>query len=60
VPADDLSDPAVQMIQRELDSIIVLSRAIAEQGTHRQLLDLGGLYAEMYYNQQKHEKNVAP
>lgn len=32
VPADDLSDPAVQMIQRELDSIIVLSRAIAEQG----------------------------
>ncbi len=32
VPADDLSDPAVQMIQHELDSIIVLSRAIAEQG----------------------------
>jgi F-type H+-transporting ATPase subunit beta len=32
VPADDLSDPAVQMIQRELDSIIVLSRAVAEQG----------------------------
>jgi F-type H+-transporting ATPase subunit beta len=32
VPADDLSDPAVQAIQHELDSIIVLSRAIAEQG----------------------------
>ncbi|HUD07246.1 MAG TPA: F0F1 ATP synthase subunit beta [Candidatus Saccharimonadales bacterium] len=32
VPADDLSDPAVQMIQHELDSTIVLSRAIAEQG----------------------------
>ena len=32
VPADDLSDPAVQMIQRELDSTIVLSRKIAEQG----------------------------
>jgi F-type H+/Na+-transporting ATPase subunit beta len=32
VPADDLSDPAVQMIQHELDSIIVLSRKIAEQG----------------------------
>ncbi len=32
VPADDLSDPAVQMIQHELDSIIVLSRAVAEQG----------------------------
>lgn len=32
VPADDLSDPAVQMIQSELDSTIVLSRRIAEQG----------------------------
>ena len=31
VPADDLSDPAVQMIQHELDSIIVLSRKVAEQ-----------------------------
>jgi F-type H+-transporting ATPase subunit beta len=32
VPADDLSDPAVQMIQHELDSIIVLSREVAELG----------------------------
>ena len=32
VPADDLSDPAVQMIQHELDSTIVLSRAVAAQG----------------------------
>lgn len=32
VPADDLSDPAVQMIQHELDSTIVLSRKIAEEG----------------------------
>lgn len=32
VPADDLSDPAVQMVQHELDSIIVLSRKVAEQG----------------------------
>ena len=32
VPADDLSDPAVQAIQRELDSVIVLSRKVAEQG----------------------------
>lgn len=32
VPADDLSDPAVQMIQHELDSIIVLSRSVAEEG----------------------------
>lgn len=32
VPADDLSDPAVQYIQRELDSVIVLSRKVAEQG----------------------------
>jgi F-type H+-transporting ATPase subunit beta len=32
VPADDFSDPAVQMIQHELDSTIVLSRKVAEQG----------------------------
>lgn len=32
VPADDLSDPAVQMIQHELDSTIVLSRKVVEQG----------------------------
>lgn len=32
VPADDLSDPAVQAISHELDSVIVLSRKIAEQG----------------------------
>jgi F-type H+-transporting ATPase subunit beta len=32
VPADDLSDPAVQIISHELDSTIVLSRAVAEQG----------------------------
>lgn len=32
VPADDMSDPAVQMIQHELDSVIVLSRSVAEQG----------------------------
>jgi F-type H+-transporting ATPase subunit beta len=32
VPADDLNDPAVQMIQHELDSTIVLSRQVAEQG----------------------------
>ena len=32
VPADDLSDPAVQMIQHELDSTLVLSRQVAEMG----------------------------
>jgi F-type H+/Na+-transporting ATPase subunit beta len=32
VPADDLSDPAVQEIQQQLDSVIVLSRTIAEAG----------------------------
>ncbi|HVV66819.1 MAG TPA: F0F1 ATP synthase subunit beta [Candidatus Saccharimonadales bacterium] len=32
VPADDVSDPAVQFIQHEMDSVIVLSRKIAEQG----------------------------
>ena len=39
VPADDLSDPAVQMIQHELDSTIVLSRKVAEQGI-RPAMDL--------------------
>jgi F-type H+-transporting ATPase subunit beta len=39
VPADDLSDPAVQMIQHELDSILVLSRKVAEQGV-RPAVDL--------------------
>ncbi|MGH2564372.1 MAG: ABC transporter ATP-binding protein, partial [Ginsengibacter sp.] len=39
------------------DTIIVLKDgAIYEKGTHRELLDKGGLYAEMYHNQQKHEK----
>ena len=32
IPADDLSDPAVQAIQQQLDSVLVLSRSIAEQG----------------------------
>jgi len=32
VPADDVSDPAVQFIQHEMDSVIVLSRDVAEQG----------------------------
>lgn len=32
IPADDLSDPAVQEISQQLDSIIVLSRTIAERG----------------------------
>jgi F-type H+-transporting ATPase subunit beta len=32
VPADDLSDPAVLMIQHELDGTLVLSRKVAEQG----------------------------
>lgn len=32
VPADDLSDPAVQMIAHELDGTIVLSRKVAEEG----------------------------
>lgn len=32
VPADDMSDPAVQLIAHELDSTIVLSRAVAAMG----------------------------
>jgi F-type H+-transporting ATPase subunit beta len=32
IPADDLSDPAVQEIAQQLDSTVVLSRSIAESG----------------------------
>lgn len=32
IPADDLSDPAVQAISQQLDSVLVLSRSIAESG----------------------------
>ena len=32
IPADDITDPAVQLIQNEMDSVIVLSRKVAEQG----------------------------
>jgi F-type H+/Na+-transporting ATPase subunit beta len=39
IPADDLSDPAVQEIQAQLDSVIVLSRGIAESGV-RPAVDL--------------------
>ena len=42
------------------DKIIVLKDgAIAEQGTHRELLEIGGLYSEMYYNQQQQEEKAA-
>jgi ATP-binding cassette subfamily B multidrug efflux pump len=40
------------------DKIIVLrDGAIEEEGTHKELLNLNGMYAEMYYNQQKQEMN---
>jgi len=43
------------------DKIIVLQDgAIAEQGTHQALLDLNGLYAEMYRRQQEQEKENMP
>lgn len=32
IPADDLSDPAVQEVAQQLDSTVVLSRAVAESG----------------------------
>ncbi|HSX14435.1 MAG TPA: F0F1 ATP synthase subunit beta [Candidatus Saccharimonadales bacterium] len=32
IPADDLSDPAVQEIAQQLDGVIVLSRQVAEMG----------------------------
>lgn len=41
------------------DKIILLKDGvIAEQGTHQSLLELNGLYAEMYQHQQEHEKNI--
>ncbi|MDQ2719766.1 MAG: ABC transporter ATP-binding protein/permease [Bacteroidota bacterium] len=41
------------------DKIILLKDgAIAEQGTHQSLLELNGLYAEMYRHQQKQEKSL--
>ena len=41
------------------DKIILLKDGvIAEQGTHQSLLELNGLYAEMYQYQQEHEKNI--
>ncbi|MDE3212848.1 MAG: ABC transporter, partial [Bacteroidota bacterium] len=44
----------------QFDKIIVLSDgAIAEQGTHKELLEKGGLYAEMYYNQQQNAEKEA-
>jgi ABC-type multidrug transport system fused ATPase/permease subunit len=41
------------------DKIVVLKDgAIAEQGTHQSLLELNGLYAEMYRQQQEQERKV--
>jgi F-type H+/Na+-transporting ATPase subunit beta len=39
IPADDLSDPAVQEIAQQLDSTVVLSRTVAESGV-RPAVDL--------------------
>lgn len=39
IPADDLSDPAVQEISQQLDSTVVLSRSLAESGI-RPAIDL--------------------
>jgi len=46
VPADDVSDPAVQFIQHEMDSVIVLSRKVAEQGV-RPAVDLTQLNSSL-------------
>jgi F-type H+/Na+-transporting ATPase subunit beta len=39
IPADDLSDPAVQEVAQQLDSTVVLSRSVAESGV-RPAVDL--------------------
>lgn len=39
IPADDLSDPAVQEVAQQLDSTVVLSRTVAESGV-RPAVDL--------------------
>jgi ATP-binding cassette subfamily B protein len=45
---------------READQIIVLDKgAIAEQGTHDQLVDLGGLYAQLHRQQLLEEELAA-
>jgi F-type H+-transporting ATPase subunit beta len=46
VPADDISDPAVQLIEHEMDSIVVLSRSVAEQGI-RPAVDLARLSSSL-------------
>jgi F-type H+-transporting ATPase subunit beta len=46
VPADDISDPAVQFIQHEMDSVLVLSRKVAEQGV-RPAVDLTQVNSSM-------------
>ena len=43
------------------DKIILLKEGeIAEQGTHQSLMELNGLYAEMYRHQQEREKTAQP
>jgi ATP-binding cassette, subfamily B, multidrug efflux pump len=43
----------------DFDTIILLKDgAIAEQGTHHELMKNKGLYAEMYYHQQKQDQNL--
>jgi ATP-binding cassette subfamily B protein len=43
---------------READQILVVeSGQVAETGTHEQLLESGGLYADLYLTQFKHQEN---
>lgn len=44
---------------RNADSIVVLNKgAIAEQGTHEQLLDEGGIYAQLVQQQMQPRKDA--
>ena len=43
---------------READQILVVEAGqVVETGTHRDLLDAGGLYADLYLTQFKHQEN---
>ena len=46
---------------READQILVIEAGqVVETGTHLDLLDAGGLYADLYLTQFKHQEDQQP